>query len=88
MSEADLFNALIAWAGANAQLTGRIKELALFERGDPEFQGEVGAGDEFAAVMDAAQGTRQAPRGCPRDKGVGREFPPDLLADVPTEDRP
>ena len=89
MSQADLFDALIAWSSANAQLTGRIKELALSERDRPEAGPELGSGDDFRAVIDAVRATRVARLEVARAyEGVRREFPPDLLADVPREDRP
>jgi hypothetical protein len=85
-SQAALFDPLIAWAEVNAQLTGRIKELALFERGDPQGGGELPTDDPFAALLDAVQATRRARLEVARAyNGAGRELPADLLADVPAD---
>jgi hypothetical protein len=85
-SQATLFDPLISWADANAQLTGHIKELALLERGDPEIRGELTTDDPFAAILDAVRATRRARLKIARAyNGAGRELPADLLADVPAD---
>jgi hypothetical protein len=85
-SQQALFDPLIAWAEANAQLTGRIKELALFERGDSQGRSKLTTDDPFAPLLDAVRATRRARLEVARAYEVaGREPPADLLADVPAD---
>ncbi|TWD81641.1 hypothetical protein FB561_2761 [Kribbella amoyensis] len=83
---AALFDPLIAWANVSAQLTGRIKELALFERGDREVGGALRPDEPFAALLETVQATRQARLEVARAyQSAGRELPAELLADIPPD---
>jgi hypothetical protein len=57
MSQQSLRDALFAWANSNAQLTGRIKELALTESDDADPTARQAA---LAATADAIRMVRTA----------------------------